>query len=160
MGFGIHVPPLAAAIVLGVVAFGITVPSTPGYFGVLQFFFILSLQFFIDDDARVGAASIYFHISQYVPVTLLGLYFFSRSGFKIADVQHEAEQEQTTQDSIELVGDAGSSSAKSNCETDRLPYWPTVFSSSKPSTQQPAAWESNSGDDIWPTDNSRHSSWS
>ena len=83
---------LAAFILLGVVAFGVTVPSSPGYFGVIQLCFLVVLKLFVDDHERVFAASIYYHMVQWVPVTLLGLWYFNRSGLKVAEVEEEAEQ--------------------------------------------------------------------
>ena len=106
--FGIDVQPMAAAIVLGVVAIGVTVPSSPGYFGVVNVCFVVVLKLFLDDDTTVFSASIYYHMAQYIPVTLLGLYFFNRSGLHVADVQHESEQKQTS-DSVDLVGGRGAS---------------------------------------------------
>lgn len=89
--FQVHVSPWVACILLGAVAFGVTVPSTPGYFGVIQALFMLVLKFFTDKEEAVFAASIFYHLAQYVPVTLLGLYYFNRTGLKVSDVQKAAE---------------------------------------------------------------------
>lgn len=86
-------PVLVTCIVMGVVAFGVTVPSTPGYFGVIQALFWLVLKLFTDDQANVFAASVYYHLSQYVPVTILGLSFLLLSGFRMKDVESVAEAE-------------------------------------------------------------------
>ncbi|MEZ6125328.1 MAG: lysylphosphatidylglycerol synthase transmembrane domain-containing protein [Planctomycetaceae bacterium] len=88
--FGIQVSPMVAAIVLGVTAFGVTVPSSPGYFGVIQFCFLLVLKLFTTDTEGVFAASIYYHMVQWIPVTLIGMFFFLRSGFRIADIEAQA----------------------------------------------------------------------
>lgn len=94
--FGIVVSPLVSCLLLGVVAIGVTIPASPGYFGVVQAAFVL-----VVNQRTVGvanepvfAASIYFHICQYIPVTLLGLYYFNRTGLSVAEVQHEAEAEE------------------------------------------------------------------
>jgi uncharacterized protein (TIRG00374 family) len=89
--FGIHVSPLVSCIVLGVVAFGVTVPSSPGYFGVIQLCFMSVLKLFGANEADVFAASVYYHLSQYIPVTLIGLYFFNTTGLSFRDVEHTAE---------------------------------------------------------------------
>lgn len=98
--FNIDVPPVAAAVLLGAVAFGVSVPATPGYFGVIQLAFVLGLQVFVDESPEAVPASLYYQMSQYVPVTLLGLYFFNRSGLKVADVHREAEHEEEELESI------------------------------------------------------------
>lgn len=86
-------PVLVTCIVMGVVAFGVTVPSTPGYFGVIQALFSLVLAAFTDDVAKVFGASVYYHLSQYFPVTALGLIFLAMSGFRMKDVESVAESE-------------------------------------------------------------------
>ncbi len=89
--FGVEVSPLVSCILLGVTAFGVTVPSSPGYFGVIQACFMLVLSLFVQDQAAVFGASVYFHLSQYIPVTLVGLGYFSLTGMRIADVEASAE---------------------------------------------------------------------
>lgn len=86
-------PVLVTCIVMGVVAFGVTVPSTPGYFGVIQGLFMLVLKPFTDDTAKVFGASVYYHMSQYIPVTIVGLLFLAWSGFRMKDVESVAEAE-------------------------------------------------------------------
>lgn len=78
--FGIHVSLWVSCIVLGVVAFGVTIPSSPGYFGVIQFCFMSVLTVLgVDDRAAILGASIFFQMAQYIPVTLLGMWFYLRS---------------------------------------------------------------------------------
>lgn len=91
--FDIQVTPLAAFVVLGVTAFGVTVPSTPGFFGVVQLCFWISLQAFGVSKADAFAASVYYQLSQYIPVTLIGLYFSNREGLKLSEAEKEAEKE-------------------------------------------------------------------
>jgi uncharacterized membrane protein YbhN (UPF0104 family) len=91
--FGIRLSLLVSCVVLGVVAVGVTVPSSPGYFGVIQLCFLIVLQQFVpkNQEPAVMAASIYYHMVQWVPVTLVGMYYFVRSGLHIADVENQAE---------------------------------------------------------------------
>lgn len=91
--FEIEVTPLAAFVVLGVTAFGVTVPSTPGFFGVIQLCFWISLQAFGVSKADAFAASVYYQLSQYIPVTLIGLYYSNREGLKLSEAEQEAEKE-------------------------------------------------------------------
>lgn len=148
LSFDIHISPLAAAILMGMVALGVAVPSTPGFFGVIQLVFVLVLKAFTDETVRVGAASIYFHMSQYIPVTLLGLYYFSRSGLKVADVRDEAEHEE---EELEALGEAAVAEPSTNGNPgdagERHPRWPTVFTSCRPAMQHRAGTElSRSGE--------------
>lgn len=90
--FGIDISLSVSAIVLGVTAIGVTIPSSPGYFGVIQFCFLLVLSLFVKDKEAVFAASIYYHMSQWIPVTMVGMLYFLRAGLKVADVQDAQEQ--------------------------------------------------------------------
>lgn len=93
--FGISVPPTVAMVLLGALAFGVTVPSTPGYVGVIQAIFVLVLEQLLpnwgDVREKVVAASIFYHMVQYIPVTALGMIFFVKSGISLHQVE-EAEE--------------------------------------------------------------------
>jgi len=110
--FGLHLPPLASFLVVGVTALGVTIPSAPGFFGVVQLCFWISLQLFGVEKADAFASSIYFHLSQYVPVTLLGLYYLNRRGWHLRQIDKEAAEEKkpTLTDSGDREGVKGSAS--------------------------------------------------
>ena len=97
--FGLHLPLHASLIVMGVTVLGVAIPSTPGFFGVVQFCFWVSLRIFGVEKADAFAASVYYHLSQYIPVTLVGLYYLSRLGLRFGDIAreavHKAEDEPT-----------------------------------------------------------------
>lgn len=95
--FGISLSLFASMTVLGVVAIGVSVPASPGFFGVIQASFKLALLPFIQqglvEDSNVFAASIYYHIVQYIPVTAIGLLFLNLSGFSLFQLGQQAEHE-------------------------------------------------------------------
>lgn len=109
--FNIQVSPLAAFVVLGVTAFGVTVPATPGFFGVVQLCFTESLKAFGISNAEAFSASIYYQLSQYIPVTLIGLYYSNREGLKFSDAEREAEKEL---EELEGGGDQAASAISEN----------------------------------------------
>ena len=45
------------------------------------------LKLFVDDQETVFAASIYYHMVQWIPVTAIGMILFIRSGLSVADVE-------------------------------------------------------------------------
>jgi hypothetical protein len=51
------------------------------------------LALFTEDQASVFGASVYYHMSQYIPVTLIGLYYFNATGLKVREVEETAEHE-------------------------------------------------------------------
>lgn len=89
--FDIHVSAAVSCIVVGVTAFGVTVPSSPGYFGVIQLCFMTVLKVFVDDQPAVFAASVYYHLAQWVPVTLIGFLYFVRTGVTLREVNAATE---------------------------------------------------------------------
>ncbi len=90
--FHIDVTPATGLIVTGVTAAGVTLPSTPGYFGVIQMCFQVSMnaQEIRPDPSLVLGASLYYQISMYIPVTLLGWYYLSQSGLSLRDLRRAA----------------------------------------------------------------------
>lgn len=91
VAFGISTSLAVSAIVMGVTAFGVTIPSSPGYFGVIQLCFLLVLKLFVDDHETVFAASIYYHMMQWIPVTCIGMILFVKSGMTVADVEQSQD---------------------------------------------------------------------
>jgi uncharacterized protein (TIRG00374 family) len=85
-----HVP--IAMVLMGAIAFGVALPSSPGYFGVMQVVFMEVMKFFTEDKQGVFAASVYYQLTQWIPVTATGLTFFVLSGLSLKQV------EQTKQD--------------------------------------------------------------
>lgn len=106
VAFDIVLPWPVSLVLMGVVAFGVAAPSTPGYFGVVQLCFLVVLELFLDDRERIFAASIYFHMAQYIPVTLVGLVCFNRMGLNMAEVRAQAEA--TAHDATQLPASAAS----------------------------------------------------
>lgn len=102
--FGLPNSLLISCIVLGLTAVGAAVPSAPGYLGVIQLCFMTVLGLFTNDEASVFAASVYYHLTEYILVTLTGLFYFSTTGVTLAQVQAEAAViEEQTSDSPDLV---------------------------------------------------------
>lgn len=89
--FDIDRPVAVSAVVMGVVAFGVTVPSTPGFFGVIQVAFRIALAPFGVPPTDAVAASVYYHLVQWVVVTLVGLAYLQRAGLKLGQLERAAE---------------------------------------------------------------------
>ena len=78
--FGQRLPAAAGAVVNGVIAFGVLVPSTPGFFGVVQVCFRAGTAPFGVSAEAALSASIYYQVTQWVPVTLAGAFCAVRAG--------------------------------------------------------------------------------
>ena len=90
--FQVDVSPTDGLIITAITAIAVMVPSTPGYFGVIQGAFKVSLvaMGIGADPSRVFAASMYYHMCMYIPVTALGLLFLLRQGMSLKDLTRAA----------------------------------------------------------------------
>jgi len=84
--FGIQVDFAGAMLVQSLLAFGVAAPSSPGYFGIFEVVTAAALALFGIPTALGVAYGISYHITTFVPVTLLGLYSLVRTGLHV----HEA----------------------------------------------------------------------
>jgi uncharacterized protein (TIRG00374 family) len=101
--FGLPSNLLISCIVLGLTAVGAAVPSAPGYVGIIQLCFMTVLSVFTDDHASIFAASIYYHLVEYIMVTLAGLFYLNATGVKLTQVQSEVT---LSQDPVKLLHDS------------------------------------------------------
>lgn len=85
--FGVDIPFAASLVLLGIVAWSVALPASPGFFGVIQAVFTQTLSIFPVSIPAVLAASIYYHMIQYIPVTIGGLLWLNRSGVKLGEVE-------------------------------------------------------------------------
>jgi uncharacterized protein (TIRG00374 family) len=84
VAFGFELSPLAAVTTLAIVNLGLILPSSPGFIGTFQLFCVISLGLFgIGDSAALSFATIY-HLTQWLPTTLLGFYFLGKENLKMA----------------------------------------------------------------------------
>lgn len=67
------VPWYAPAVVLGFLAFGLAIPSTPGHLGTFHFFASSSVIFMGVPDTQAVSFAVVFHAVAVVPLTVLGL---------------------------------------------------------------------------------------
>ncbi|HEV8150058.1 MAG TPA: lysylphosphatidylglycerol synthase transmembrane domain-containing protein [Gemmatimonadales bacterium] len=83
--FGIQVDFAGALLVQTLLAFGVAAPSTPGYFGVFELVVAAALKLFGVSTAVAVAYGITYHITTFIPITLLGLYSLVRTGLHVRD---------------------------------------------------------------------------
>jgi len=100
--FGLHLPLFASVVIIGVSALGVSIPSVPGFFGIIQLSFWVILQGFGVDKGDAFASSIYFHLSNYIPVTLVGLYYLNRRGLQLWQFDKAAAEDEDP-----MVADSG-----------------------------------------------------
>ncbi len=91
LAVGIHVPFGAALFLQGVIAIGVAVPAAPGFFGVFEFFGIVGLGLFGVPRAQATAWAIGYHVLSFLPITVIGAWYFVRMGMHLKDVKAAEE---------------------------------------------------------------------
>lgn len=74
----IDVPASAALLLQGIIAIGVAVPSSPGFFGVFEATGKIGLGLYgVPSNAAVSWA-IGFHVLSYIPITIIGAWYLTR----------------------------------------------------------------------------------
>ncbi len=73
--FELAVPTYTSIVILGLIVAGLSLPTSPGFVGTIEFCFVLGLQAFDVDASRALGAAIFYHTVLWVTVTLSGLFF-------------------------------------------------------------------------------------
>src|SRR6266478_360304 len=88
--FGLHVPLEAALLLQGIIGFGVAIPSTPGYGGVFEAATLLTLQLYGVDSSLALAYALTYHLTTFIPITLLGLWSLSRLHLRLGELTSAA----------------------------------------------------------------------
>ena len=88
--FALPVPPGAAFLLQGIIGFGVALPSSPGFVGVFEAATRVTLALYGVDATRAVSYAVAYHISTFLPVTLLGLYSLSRLRLGLAELRTAA----------------------------------------------------------------------
>ena len=84
---GIDAPYTAALFVQGVIVVGVSLPSTPGYFGFFEAAAKLSLVLYGVSESLAVAWALTYHILSLIPITVIGLYYLARSGLRLGELK-------------------------------------------------------------------------
>src|SRR5207253_1523474 len=76
--FGLAVPPEGALLLQGIIGFGVALPASPGFLGVFEAATRVTLAIYGIDATRAVSYALAYHVSTFLPITLLGLYSLSR----------------------------------------------------------------------------------
>jgi uncharacterized protein (TIRG00374 family) len=88
---GITAPFSAALFLQAFIALGTAVPSAPGFFGVFEYMSIAGLSVYGVSRQQAATWAIGYHLFSFVPITLIGAYYFTRLGVKLRDLQASSD---------------------------------------------------------------------
>jgi glycosyltransferase 2 family protein len=83
---GIEVPFLAALLVQGAIVIGVSVPSSPGFFGLFETAAAIGLGVYGISETAAATWAVVFHVASFIPITVIGAYYFARAGITIGDI--------------------------------------------------------------------------
>lgn len=89
--------PFSVAVFLqGVIALGVAVPSSPGFFGVFEVGAILGLGVYGVSRSAAVSWAIGEHVVSFIPITLIGAWYFARMGMHLRDIRRTASADPRT----------------------------------------------------------------
>lgn len=90
---GINAPFSAALFLQAFIALGTAVPALPGFFGVFEYMSVQGLSIYGVNREQAATWAIGYHLFSFIPITLIGAYYFARLGVKLRDLQPVAESQ-------------------------------------------------------------------
>jgi uncharacterized membrane protein YbhN (UPF0104 family) len=90
IALGLHVPASAALVLQGLVAFGVAIPSSPGFFGPFEAVTRATLGLYGVAPTQAVTYAVAYHLAVFVPISLLGLWSLSRAHVHLADLKSAA----------------------------------------------------------------------
>jgi uncharacterized protein (TIRG00374 family) len=89
---GIGVPFSSAFVLQGLIAIGVAIPSAPGFFGVFEALGREGLGLYGVDPTLAVTWAIGYHLLSFIPITLIGAYYFARLGLHFRDLGAASER--------------------------------------------------------------------
>jgi uncharacterized protein (TIRG00374 family) len=83
---GVTLPFSAALFLQTLIAIGVALPSAPGFFGVFEKFATVGLGIYGVAPAQATSWAIGFHILSFIPITVIGMWYFARLGLHMKDI--------------------------------------------------------------------------
>jgi uncharacterized protein (TIRG00374 family) len=88
---GMYLPFSAALFLQMLIAVGVALPSAPGFFGVFEKLATVGLAIYGVKATDAASWAIGFHILSFIPITVIGIYYFSRLGLSFHELRAQSE---------------------------------------------------------------------
>lgn len=93
---GIDAPFTAALFLQGVLALGVAVPSSPGFVGVFEGAATIGLAVYGVPNTIAVSWAIGYHVLSFIPITVMGAWYFARLGMGMKELRGAKEQAEAT----------------------------------------------------------------
>lgn len=107
VAFGLENPWTSALLLQSLIAFGIAVPTSPGFFGPFEAVTRATLGLYGTPPALAISYAVGYHISTFIPITLLGLWSLSRAHLHLVDLRSAEAGDPGTPPAAELTPSPG-----------------------------------------------------
>ncbi|MEP6509384.1 MAG: lysylphosphatidylglycerol synthase transmembrane domain-containing protein [Gemmatimonadales bacterium] len=84
---GTNLPFSAALFLQTLIAIGVALPSAPGFFGVFEKLANVGLAIYGVGADRATSWAIGYHILSFIPITVIGVYYFARLGLHFKEIE-------------------------------------------------------------------------
>jgi len=88
---GVSAPFSTALFVQAIIAIGVALPSSPGFFGPFELAGKLALGVYGVSESLAVTWAVGFHILSFIPITLIGGYYFARLGLSMDEIRHAGD---------------------------------------------------------------------
>jgi len=88
---GMTLPFSAALFLQTLIALGVALPSAPGFFGVFEKFATVGLAIYGVNATQATSWAIGFHILSFIPITIIGLFYFVRLNLHLSEINTARE---------------------------------------------------------------------
>lgn len=92
LAFDIQVSPMVAIVILGFTVVGLTLPTSPGFFGTIEYCYVLALTAVGVDASTAVSAAIFYHLPAWLGVTAIGLLLLRVYHFSLRDAELAQDQ--------------------------------------------------------------------
>jgi hypothetical protein len=93
----LDLPLVASWVVLAFLGLGVSLPSSPGFVGVVQAAIVLALALFAVPRAEALSFSLLFHASQFLPITAAGLVCLLLEHVSLTDAARAVSQDASSE---------------------------------------------------------------
>ena len=88
---GMNLPFSAALFLQTLIAIGVALPSAPGFFGVFEKLANVGLAIYGVGADKATSWAIGYHILSFIPITVIGVYYFARLGLHFKEIETARE---------------------------------------------------------------------
>lgn len=106
LAVGVRSPFGMALFAQGLIAIGVAFPSSPGFFGTFEALGKFALGLYGIPQAPAVTWAIGFHLLSFIPITLIGGYYFARAGLSFSELSSAGSGGQPPNEGPPLAADA------------------------------------------------------